>query len=298
MTNKEQAVTKMFTALGVELAADNGAYAGNQDFIDEAGSFGDNAKTNTDAATAAHVDNSGFSAEKLKAKITLAALASNLSGKAYVKFINLGKLSIAQQLHIEPTDYKQESDSNCAKLAQEGHDLMNTNIGDLTPNTIDIGMLNGLQKSIDNFKSTAGSSDTVHETSVELTKKFKASFKPVMVNVEHLRLLARDYETSNNVFFTKLMASMVIPTINVHHTIVSITATAKSTGKAVENAVFTLTNPKKSGTTDFEGNAEIDEVKAGKDILTGVYNGAVIYTAHIVIKRGKTVHFDVVIASL
>ena len=298
MTNKEQAVTTMITALGVELVKDNGAFAGNQDFIDEVGLFNDNAKKNSSAATAAHVDNSGFSAEKLKAKLALTALVSNLSGKAYVKFINLGKLSIAQQLHIEPSDYSHAADSNCAKLAQEAHDLMDTNIGDLTPNTIDAGMLNGLQKSIDFFKNTAGSSDTVHETSPELTKKFKASFKPVMVNVEHLRLLGRDYETSNNDFFTKLMASMVIPPINVHHTIVSITATAKSTGKAVENVVFSLTKAGKSATTDFEGNAEIDEVKAGKDILTGVYNGAVIYTAHIAIKRGKTVHFDVVIESL
>jgi len=298
MTNTEQAKMTMIAAVKAELVTSAGAYTGNQDYIDEVALFNINAQKNSDAATAAHVDNSGYSADKLTAKIALTAMASNYSGKAYVKFTNLNNSTLASQLHIEPSDYLHASDSQCAKLAQEGHDLMNTNIGLLTPNTITAAMLTNLQGKIDAFKQIQGSSDTVHAVSPDMTRKFKDSFKPVMINVDHLKLLTRDYELSNPKFYARIMASMVIPTINVHHTNVEVHATAKSTGKPVENAEFSLTKANKSGITDFDGNAEIEHVKNGPDTLTGKINGAVVYTAHIKIKKGTLNHYDVVIDSL
>ena len=298
MNNRQQAQMTMFVALKAELVASATAYTGNQDYIDEVALFNINVQKNSDAATAAHADNSGFSAEKLTAKKELAKMASNMSGKAYVKFTNLNKTSLASQLHVEPTDYNDVSDSQCAKLAQEAHKLMSDNIGDLTPNTITAAMLTSLQGKIDVFTQKQGSSDTVHEVSPEMTRKFRDSFKPVMINVDHLKLLTRDYELSNPKFYARMMASMVIPTINVHHTNVEVHATAKSTGKSVEGMEFSLTKANKKDTTDFEGNAEIEHVKSGDDVLTGKINGAILYTANVKIKRGKLNHYDVVIDSI
>ncbi len=298
MTNTEQAKMTMIAAVKAELVTSASAYTGNQDYIDEVALFNINAQKNSDAATAAHVDNSGYSADKMTAKIALTAMASNYSGKAYVKFTNLGNATLAAQLHIEPTDYLHASDSQCAKLAQEARDLMNTNIALLTPNTITAAMLTNLQSKIDAFKLIQGSSDTVHAVSPDMTRKFKDSFKPVMTNVDNLKLLTRDYETSNPKFFARLMASTVIPAINVHHTNVEVHATAKSTGKPVEGIEFSLTRANKSATTDYKGNAEIEHVKSGEDVLTGKMNGNTVYTAHVKIKRGTLNHYDVVIDSL
>ncbi len=298
MTNTEQAKMTMIAAVKAELVTSASAYTGNQDYIDEVALFNINAQKNSDAATAAHVDNSGYSADKMTAKIALTAMASNYSGKAYVKFTNLGNATLAAQLHIEPTDYLHASDSQCAKLAQEARDLMNTNIALLTPNTITAAMLTNLQSKIDAFKLIQGSSDTVHAVSPDMTRKFKDSFKPVMTNVDNLKLLTRDYETSNPKFFARLMASTVIPAINVHHTNVEVHATAKSTGKPVEGIEFSLTRANKSATTDYKGNAEIEHVKSGEDVLTGKRNGNTVYTAHVKIKRGTLNHYDVVIDSL
>ena len=298
MTNTEQAKMTMIAAVKAELVTSASAYTGNQDYIDEVALFNINAQKNSDAATAAHVDNSGYSADKMTAKIALTAMASNYSGKAYVKFTNLGNATLAAQLHIEPTDYLHASDSQCAKLAQEARDLMNTNIALLTPNTITAAMLTNLQSKIDAFKLIQGSSDTVHAVSPDMTRKFKDSFKPVMTNVDNLKLLTRDYETSNPKFFARLMASTVIPAINVHHTNVEVHATAKSTGKPVEGIEFSLTRANKSATTDYKGNAEIEHVKSGEDVLTGKMNGNTVYTAHVKIKRGTLNHYDVVIDSI
>ena len=295
MTNREQAQMSMFIALDKELTDDESVYQGDADYVAEVAAFRTAFQANKDAAEKAHVDNSGFSQDKLNQKLVLSQMASNLSGKAYVKFVNLNKLNLAEQMSTEPTDYSIKADSVCATLAQKAHDVMHDNLADLSPNTVTDANLVDLQKEIDKFTELKGSSEIVHEVSPELTQQFKDSFKPVMVRVDHLKLLTRDYKSSNPGFYTRLMASTKIPTINVHHTYVGGHVTRKSDGKPILGAVFSLTKGGKSDTTDHEGDFLIEEVKAGEDTLTGVLDGNVVYTGYITIKRGKTNHFDVVI---
>ena len=128
-----------------------------------------------------------------------------------------------------------------------------------------------------------------------LTQEYKDSFKPVMMRVSHLKFLTRDYKTSNTAFFDRLMASTVIPTINVHHTYVEVHVSEKNSGKPVEGMSFKLNNCTKTGKTDWEGNAKLEEVKQGKAILTGEMGGVVKYESHITIKSGKVNHYDVVV---
>jgi hypothetical protein len=296
MTNKEQAQKSMFIALKHELEVDSAAYDGNEDYEAEVVAFNDALTDHNKKAVAAHVDNSGFSAEKLKKKIVLSDKASNLSGKAYVKFINLGMQSIAEELHTEPSDYSHVADSQCATLAQAAHDLMFSKLSVLSvTNTITAAMLVDFKQDIVDFLAIQGTSETVHEVSPQLTKEFKDSFKPVMMRVDHLKYLTRDYKTTNTEYFDRLMASTVIPTINVHHTYVEVHVVGKVSGKPIEGVVFTLSNCNKTGTTDWEGKATLEEVKKGKAVLKGELASKVKYEAHIVILSGKVNHFEVAI---
>ncbi len=295
MTNTEQARDTMYTALFEELTADSDQYDGNEDFMEEAADYMEDYAAYKVSLAAANVNNSGFSAEKLEAKQLLASFTSNLSGKAFVKFNKLGKLSLAEQLHTEPTDFTTESDAQCGANAQADHNLMFTNLALLTPtNTVTGANLVTLQEKIDSFKSIQGTSETVHEVSTLLTKEFKSKAKILKSHIPNFKYLCRDYEESKPDFFKRMKGSMVIPTINVHHTYLEIHAASPS-GVAVPNVLFTLTNAKKSATTNSEGNATIEEVKAGQDILTGTLNGAVVVTMNVTIKRGTTNHVNVVI---
>ena len=294
MTNTEQAQKTMFVALDKELDVDAAAYDGNEDFEAEVAAFKEDLADHNAKSAAAHADNSGFSADKLKEKIILGDMGSNLSGKAYVKFINIGRQDLADQLHIEPTDYKQVADSACATLAKAAHKLMSDNLTLLSPtNTITAAMLVGFQNQIDKFEGIQGTSETVHEVSPILTQEFKDSFKPLMMRRDHLILLTRDYKTSNPGFYDRLMASTVIPTINVHHTFVEVHVVGKTTGKPIEGVVFTLSNSKKTAFSNWEGNAKLEEVKGGKAVMKGELAGKVKYEAHIEIKSGKVNHFEV-----
>ncbi len=297
MTNKEQADGSMFNAVESVLDVDSAVYEDNDDYVEEVAIFRAAHAINIAAATAAHQDNSGFSLEKLNAKIELGGMASNFAGKAFVKLNRLGKQSIAGTLSYEPTDYLHVADLACATLAQSAHDIMHTNIGDLG-STITAANLTSLQDSINKFNHLQGSSEAVHAVSPDLTKAFKKSYKPVKSSIVNLKLLTRDYKTLNQGFYDRLMSSTLVPTINIHHTYVSIYTVAKTTGEPVEGIVFTLTNGRKSGTSDYEGMTKIDEVKSGKDILTGVIGETVVYTAHIKISKGTTNHYNVVVESL
>ena len=292
MTNTEQAQKTMFAALKKELEDDSAAYSGNQDYEDEVTAFLTALVDHETKAAAAHADNSGFSADKLKQKIVLADLASNLSGKAYVKFVNIDRLDLAEQMHTEPTDYKQPADSQCATLAQAAHKVMNDNLTLLSPNTITAAMLTDLKNETDKFVALQGTSETEHEVSPALTKAFKDSFKPVMLRVAHLKYLTRDYKTSNPGFYNRLMASTVIPVINVHHTYVEVHATGKMSGHAVEGMTFSLSNSTKTAVSDWQGYATLAEVRNGEAVLKGEIGGVVKYEAHIVIKRGTTNKFE------
>ncbi len=296
MTNNEQAQKTMFNALDKELDADSAAYEGNEDYVAEVALFKEALADHNAKAAAAHADNSGFSADKLKQKIILSDRASNLSGKAYVKLMNLDMQSVADQLHIEPTDYNHVADSECATLAQAAHDLMYSQLSVLSvTNTITAAMLVDFKKEIDKFVGIQGTSEMVHAVSPLLTKAFKDSFKPVMMRRDNLILLTRDYKTSNPGFYERLMASTVIPTINVHHTYVEVNVKGKNTGKPIEGVLFTLSNCNKTGTTNWEGNAKLEEVKKGPAVLRGETASKVRFEAHIVIKGGVTNHYDVVI---
>jgi hypothetical protein len=300
MTNREQSQTAMAITLDQELTTDAAAYDNDPDFKAQVVDFRAKLAENKQAGLAAHVDNTGFSQEKLNQKIVLSEEASNISGKAFVRFTKLGKLSLADQLHIEPSDYMHVADAESARIAQAGHDFLATNIADLGPTLITIAMLVDYQKEIDKFTELKGSSEAVHEVSAELTKKFKASFKPMIDEVDHLKLMVRDYKKSNNGFYTRLMASAAIPTVNIHHTYVAVTVTGRDSGRPLENFVCALTNGKKSAKTDWEGNATIEETKAGADVLTVSIvddngNTKVVYSEHIKIKRGTTNSFKVVI---
>ena len=240
MTNREQALTTMFTGLKTQLEQEADVYQENEDFKDEVKTFESAFEYNKKCGIEAHVSNSGFSLDKLAAKEKLSDMASNLSGKAYYKFRKLGKLNLAEQLHTEPAEYLRASDSNCASLAQGAIDLMRANLEDLGPKTVTVEMLEDLRKCIVHFEEMQGTSANVHEVSPTLTKKYKDSFEPVLVSVENLKWLGRDFKEINLGFFERFMASTVVPTINVHHTTLSISATAKSDESPLPDVVFTL----------------------------------------------------------
>jgi hypothetical protein len=250
---------------------------------------------NKAAGEKANINNSGFSQEKLDQKNKLSKIASNHSGKSYVKFINLEKVSLAEQLHTEPSDYSHKADAECARLAQVAHDFLAENINLLNPDVVTPLILQEFQNEITRFMELKGSSEVVHEVSPELTKQYNASFAPVMMRVRHLKLLVRDFETTDNGFYTRLKASTKIPPVNVHHTFVEGKVMGKLSGNPLVGAVFSLTKAKKSGTTDNNGYFLIEKVKSGKDTLTGMFNENIIYSENITIKIGKTTHVEIIV---
>ncbi len=299
MTNREQAKMSMYGALNLVLTEYNTVYNNKPRYVRTVLDFKIAYANNFQAAASANPNNSGFSSLKGATKLELSDVAANLSGKAYVHFNDLEKASIAEQLHVYPTNYSQVADSLCGALAQGAHDLLFTHLNVLNPDTITPTMLIDFQNLINTFRSQQGNSSMLHELSPLLTKEYKDSFKVVDKKIFNLKLLTRDFEKINLEFFNKVKASTIIPPINVHHTFVEIIAVAKSTGNVVENVFFSLAKGlKKSGTTNEEGKTLLSKVRFGKDVLTVKIEGNEVQTNHIHIKRGVTNHYTIIIEGM
>ncbi|MEI8202936.1 MAG: hypothetical protein WCH34_07990 [Bacteroidota bacterium] len=296
MKNTEQAELTRNAGLDARLTAESGNYTGNVKLIAKIAEFRDAYAENLACSAAAHPNNKGFSILKQNGKLALGETASTLSGLAYVALTDLGKIDVAEQLHINATDFTSVADSDCSAVAQNDHDVMFAHKTDLLPDVTDL-MLTDFQDEITAFNGLQGTSETVHEVSPTLTKAFVASFRPVRKIIEQIKLLMKPYKKTNKDFYDRVMASTIIPAVNVHHTFVNISVVNKNVSKIVEGIVFTLTKAKKAGSTDWEGKLTIEKPRAGKDVLTGVLNGKVVYLGHIEIKRGRENDFDVQIDS-
>jgi len=286
MKNQQQADMNKFSAVKTELAKDAAAYEDDVPFEAAVAAFIEKYNINIVAAAAAFPDNSGFSQEKKNAKIKMSKNGANTCGRATVTLNLQDKISISEQLFISPSNYSKESDSEAAKRAQFVKNLMLEH-KDLLTGYVTEQRLTALQTDIDTFRNCQGTSEIEHEVSPFLTKAFEDSFAPVETCITNLKLLGRDYEETNNEFYTRLIASMVEPVINVHHTFLEVYAGGKDNGNPIPDMVFVLEKGKKSATTDWQGIALIERPRAGKDTLTGMYKDKVVYVGHINIERGK-----------
>ncbi len=297
MDNLQQAEMSKYLNFKTQMANDALIYQNNPAVVTAVVAFNAANDINLQAAANAHPVNAGYSDEKRKFKKILSKMASNLSGKAWVRLTALGKTAIADKLFVNPNDFFSLADSAFIALCTGAYDIMLANINDLKPDYVtDANLVTFLGK-INTFSGLKGTSDLVHEVSPLLTKAFEESFKPVSQAIEVVKLMVRDYDDEDYAdydpdFYDRTMTSTHLPAVNVHHTYVNIVAIDKITGKALEGILFTLTNAKKSGTTDWEGKVTLERPKAGKDILTGVLNGKVVYLEHIEIKRGKNNDFQ------
>ena len=291
MKNEQQAEMTMFASVNAELAEDASIYSGNAPFVAAKEVFMTANEKNLAAAAAAYPDNTGYSTVKNELKTKLAKMASNLSGKAFVALKIKNKPEIAELLSIYPNDYLSLSDSACGALAQSAYNIMNANIGDLDGYVKDED-LDALKTLTEQFLNAQGSSELQHEISPELTAAFYESFKPVKEAISTLKLLVRDYESTNIDFYNRFMASTIVPAAAIRHTYVDVHAVWKNSGEAAEGVLFRLSNSTKTAVSDWEGNARLVEVQAGKATLTGELASKVKYLAHIVIDRGTTNKFE------
>jgi hypothetical protein len=181
MTNREQAKRTMYGGVKAYVTDEGNATVldGFGPFATEKTKFLTAEQANGDAAAKTGTDNSGFSQEKLDAKIAAGTKAAILSGFAQIKLEDDGNLDLAGQLDISITNYTGPADSEAASLMQGAHDLMDDN-EDLLTGYVTAGDLTALQGLIDTYTEAQGSSDSAHQAEPVDTTAFKTSFAPVI----------------------------------------------------------------------------------------------------------------------
>jgi hypothetical protein len=293
MNQKEIAKTKMYNAIDKFLTDNVKAYETNKAFSTDRQNFSDQLTEINDIATILSVDNTGYSKQKMQAKKDMADSAAHLSGFAQVCLLKLKKNLEASQLHISSSEYSHIPDTEAKALAQSAHDVMDANITNLSPDYVTADDLTGLQNLINTFNTTQGSSTSVSQGIPEQRKNFKQAIITIDSTINDICLLARKYITSNADFYNNLLAQCVIPVVNIHHTTLSVTVKKKSDNSPITNATGSLSNSKKTGTSDAKGFMTIEQVRKGNPTLSIKAAGFTDYTSLIHIISGQDNHFDI-----
>lgn len=232
-------------------------------------------------------DNSGYSQQKMNAKLDMSFDAAVYSGNAYVHFEEAGKHDLSSQCHINSSDYSSLADSAAAALAQEAHDFLNSHIAELSPDSVTAANLTDLQAKINTFIATQGTSGVVHQVSAADTAAFKAALAVADDRIAKLLILAKKYKKSNANFYDKLILATTLPPVNIHHTNLIVTVVNATTKVAVAGATIAIEGSIKTATTDVNGIAKLEKIKAGNSNVTIAAAGLTAKTIIIAVQRGK-----------
>src|ERR1035437_5464340 len=217
MNQREIAKTKMYNALDTFLTDNNAVFSANNAFTTDRANYAAQLVVVNNLATILSVDNTGYSQQKLYAKVVMADKAAALCGFAVVGLKKLKKNLEASQLHISSTEYSHIPDTESKALAQSVHDEMENIINSLDGYVTDTD-LSDLQTLIDKFSATQGSATSVNTGTPQQRNNFKQAVINIDAIIADILLLARKYITSNADFYNNLVAQTAVPVVNIHHT--------------------------------------------------------------------------------
>lgn len=240
------------------------------------------------AAAATTEDNTGYSAEKLLAKLNAGKFGSECCASSQVKLDLLGNIILSQSLNSSPSYYIKASDVLCASRLQNVHDVMSTNLAIITPDYLTAAQLATLQTKIDHYTGISGTTTAVNSVTPVKTKALADAIKTGSVNIVNLKKLARKYIVINPTFYSGLLKVCKIPAVTIRHTPVIISVTDAATGLPLPSVSGTLSKTTELGIGTPSGIINYTNVSAGLAISTYSLPGYITGVQNVRIRRGKT----------
>jgi len=204
-----------------------------------------------------------YSAGKNNQKLVMAEISAALAGVAYVALVEKNMPNEAAQLHLSVNEYMKLSDTEAKILAKANYDQIEKHMAHIGTDFITAEELDFLKTMISGFDDSHSTSTAVQQDSPLQTKAFKSAIRVQDGVVEEIKLLARKLKTSKPDFYEKLLVASTVQAVAVHHTSLSINVKDKVSGKPIANVTLSLSNSKKTGTSDEAGHISIDQVLSG-----------------------------------
>jgi len=294
MTSKEIAETTMHNALSKFLDENATVYANDKAFTATVALYKSRLNTESGFGPLLAVDNTTYSIEKSKLKTQMATDAAHLAGFAYVALNLAGNTKEAAQLNIRISDYLHLTDIEAQDLSQTNLNLMQQQVAVISPDYVTAADLTNLGNTITAFANAKGTSESINEGTPAQRAAFKTAIANTNAVIDDMRLLVRKYAVSNKLFHDQLLNQATVINVNIHHTSLSAVITAKVDGSKIANAAGTLSNSKKTGSSDANGNLLLEEIVSGDGIvLTVTASGYKTFTQTLKINRGRDNHVEV-----
>ena len=286
MTKTEQAKLTTLKGTASFMAENNALWISVPLIVTANSNYNDAFDDTTTKSADAGNDDSGYSDAKTLAKTIFADEASSLCGYAAMVWISSNP-ELYKQCLQEPTDYLSISDSDCASVGLKMYNLLNDNIASLTDDYVSAIDVKNLEKLLNTFTTTQGSSDSAHTTSPVATSDFKLALAYSMLQITNLKKAARKVKVTQPEFYKKLLAVTKVATINIHHTHIHINITDSTSLLPLPKVVATFSNSPKTAESDIKGNIVIDIFKGGNTTITLRLAGYHDFVAILNIASGK-----------
>lgn len=292
MDAKESAKLKMHNTFNTFLEKEQTVFANYKPMVRKHEQFRDSLSRSNELAKTLSNDNTGYSKDKKETKREMAEAIATLAGVAQVAFEEKEMWVEAQQMYIAPSDYIKGTEVEGKVLAEAQHAIITAHKDLLVPDYITEEELSTAQTLINNFHTSSSEGAVLQHSSPTETQNFKKIIKHKDKLIDDIKLLARKLSKTNPDFYERLIAVSVLPPIAVHHTYFSLTLLDKASKQPVANATASLSNSKKTGTSDASGNLSIDRVRQGNATLHLTAEGYKELNIQVSIQKGHDNHFE------
>ena len=238
-------------------------------------------------------DNTNLSEEKIALKAKMIEDLVEMTGYAFVALNKAGKTHDAEQLDTTPTDYAL-GDNEAYDLAKANLQLLKDQTAIISPNYVSADDLKDLETTIEDFINAKGETQDILKITPAQREAFKDALAKTKVSIEHIRILAKKFKKTNKLFYDELMRVTTVVLTNVNHTSLSLGIKDKD-GNPLANVTASLSNSKKTATSDAKGYLKIDEIRNGITTITITSPNHKDYTQEVRIVRGRENHVEVVL---
>ncbi len=238
-------------------------------------------------------DNSTFSNTKEEIRNTLITKLVELNGFAKVGLKKAGVKIEANQMQVKRYFFNTLADAELLLAGNNSLTVMQEQTAVLSPLYVTATDLTDLSTLLSDFLAAKNDAENVHHTTPNDRKAFTAQLNELIDLVKDMRLLSKKFKAVHAQFVEDFKSNSTVHELGIHHTNLNVTVTDKVDGKAVAEAITSISGSNKSANTDASGNAIITSIKNGKCTLTVTATGYVQVVKEVKIERGRDNKFIV-----
>ena len=238
----------------------------------------------------------GVTADKQKKLKDAVALAVKLARKGRAWAHTTGNTELEADFNVRADDFTQQADNEALSDLKNIRKKLNDNLGSLGAYNITQLNIDALDAAIGAFEAVIGAPGDAESSKILGTEAIEAFIHSIDADLEVIDdLLVNEYYDSEREMVEQYKIERRIDTVGVHHTRLDAHITYTDGSGNAQGITMHVVEPNKTAVSDIEGNAHGPNMKPGTYHVNFTGPGIVTKSIIVTVKRGTTVHLEVMV---